>query len=460
MTIAEGQRKWWILAAMSGVLGLVVLDETVVGVALASIGPDLQMSAKGTHWVVNAYFLTFTCLVAVGGRLADSLGRRGFFVLGIAVFGLSSAAAGFAQNGAWLVAARAVQGMGAAILFPTSWAILTSAFLPEERGFAFGIQTTVGGMFMALGPLVGGSLSQYASWRWIFWVNLPVVAAVAVIVWFAWAPHLQGKRSATEEGGIDWFGLGTLVGGLTALVVVLMEAEGWGWKAPVTLVLAAAAIVLLALFVRIEIQRPNPLIELNLLANPSFTGGVMSFFMFQWSKLAVFVFVALYLQEVLKDSPINAGWIVMVAILPTLLTSLFSGKSADRFGSRRPLTAGLFLQAAALIVVGFAMVKTSHELIIAALVTWGAAMPFASVPARRALMGAVPKAQQGEASGVNLTVQMLGGTIGVALCGTLRIVTGHYASLFFLTGALLLAMAFVAWSTIEHERAECIRARP
>jgi EmrB/QacA subfamily drug resistance transporter len=460
VTIAEGHRKWWILAAMSGVLGLVVLDETVVGVALASIGPDLQMSMKAAHWVINAYFLTFTCLVAVCGRLADSLGRREFFVLGVAVFGLSSGAAGFAQTGTWLVAARAVQGVGAAILFPTSWAILTSAFPLEQRGFAFGIQTTVGGMFMALGPLVGGSLSQYASWRWIFWVNLPVVAAVAIIVWLAWAQQMQGKRSADEEGGMDWFGLGTLVGGLTALVVVLMEGEGWGWKAPATLVLAAAALVLLALFVLTETRRPGPLIELSLLANPSFTGGVMSFFMFQWSKLAVFVFVALYLQEVLKDSPINAGWIVMVAILPTLLTSLYSGKSADRFGSRRPLTAGLFLQGAALIVVGFAMIKASHPVIVAALVIWGAAMPFASVPARRALLSAVPRAQQGEASGVNLTIQMLGGTIGVALCGTLRIVTGRYASLFFLTGALLLAMVFVAWSTIERESAERVSARP
>ena len=115
MTIAEGQRKWWILAAMSGVLGLVVLDETVVGVALATIRPDLQMSAKAAHWVVNAYFLTFTCFVAVGGRLADSFGRRGVFVLGVTVFGLSSAAARFAQDGTWLIAARAVQGMGAAI---------------------------------------------------------------------------------------------------------------------------------------------------------------------------------------------------------------------------------------------------------------------------------------------------------------------------------------------------------
>ena len=207
------------------------------------------------------------------------------------------------------------------------------------------------------------------------------------------------------------------------------------------------------LFALIETRRASPLIELDLLAIPSFTGGVMSFFMFQWSKLAVFVFVVLYLQEVQHASPVNAGSIVMVAILPTLLTSLFSGKSADRFGSRLPLTAGLFLQGAALLVVGFAMIGAGRAVIVAALVIWGAAMPFAAVPARRALMGAVPKARQGEASGVNLTIQMLGGTIGVALCGALRIITGDYSSLFFLTGALLLAMAFVAWSMIERERA-------
>ena len=229
MTVSEGRRKWWILAAMSGVLGLVVLDETVVGAALATIRSDLLMSAKAAHWVVNAYFLTFTCFVAVGGRLADIFGRRGIFVLGVTLFGLSSAAAGSAQDDTWLVAARAFQGMGAAIIFPSSWAIMTSAFPVEQRGFAFGIQTTVGGIFMALGPLVGGLLSQHVSWRWIFWVNLPVVAAVAVIVWFAWYPSMQERQSAAKAGGIDWFGLGTLIGGLTALVVALMEGEGWGW---------------------------------------------------------------------------------------------------------------------------------------------------------------------------------------------------------------------------------------
>ena len=134
--ISDANRKWWILAAMSGVLGLVVLDETVVGVALATIQPDLAMSQVASHWVVNAYLLTFTCFVAVGGRLGDVLGHRGFFVVGVAVFGLASLAAGFAQNGAWLIAARALQGIGAAIVFPASWAMMTSIFPVEQRGIA------------------------------------------------------------------------------------------------------------------------------------------------------------------------------------------------------------------------------------------------------------------------------------------------------------------------------------
>jgi EmrB/QacA subfamily drug resistance transporter len=453
LTIADKSRKWWILTAMSGVLGLIVFDETVVGVALATIRRDLGMSQAASHWVINAYFLTFTCFVALGGRLADGLGYKGFFVLGMSVFGLSSLAAGLAENGAWLNTARAMQGLGAAIVFPCSWAMMTSAFPFEQRGVAFGIQTTVGGIFMALGPLVGGLFSAHASWRWIFWINLPVVAAAVALVWVAWLPSMQERRSSSSggAGSIDYSGLATLVLGLCALVIALMEGSSWGWAAPTTLVLLVAGIALLTLFTLIEKRRSAPLIELELLAIPSFTGGVLAFSMFQWSKLAVFVFVALYLQEVLKDSPIDAGLIGLVAILPTLLTSPFSGRSADRFGSRGPLTAGLVVQGAALLLVGLAMYASAHVVIIAALILWGAAMPFASVPARRALMGAVPRAQQGEASGVNLTLQMLGGTIGVAICGALLLATGDYGSLFLVTGALLVLTALVAWQIVESD---------
>ena len=446
--ISDVNRKWWILAAMSGVLGLVVLDETVVGVALATIQPDLAMSQVASHWVVNAYLLTFTCFVAVGGRLGDMLGHRGFFVVGVAVFGLASLAAGFAQSGAWLIAARALQGIGAAIVFPASWAMLTSVFPIEQRGTAFGIQTTVGGTFMAMGPLVGGVFTETLSWRWIFWINLPVVAVIAAIVWAAWkAPPQESQTPST----IDTPGLITLVGGLSALVIALMQGAEWGWEAPKTLTLLCGGAVLLALFILWERRAAHPLIELGLLGNGTFTGGILVFFMFQFNKVAVFVFVALYLQDALHLSPIDAGLVVMIAVVPTLVTSLVSGRAADRFGSRRPLFIGLLLSGAALVLIAAATTADSVALIVAPLVVWGAMLPFIAVSARRALMNAVPRAQQGQASGVNSTVQMLGGTVGMALCGALLVATGTYWSLFLLTGALVFALLVIAWFTVERQ---------
>jgi EmrB/QacA subfamily drug resistance transporter len=444
----EGNRHWWILAAMSGVLGLVVLDETVVGVALPTMRHDLGMSQVAAHWAVNAYLLTFTCFVAIGGRLGDDYGHRDVFVAGIAIFGLASLAAGTAPAGGWLIAGRAAQGIGAAVIFPSSWAMMTATFPPEQRGTAFGIQTTVGGIFMATGPLIGGFFAQSISWRWIFWVNLPVVAAIAVAVMLVWKPSFDtGRRAAA--GRFDAAGLVTLIVSLVALVIALMEGSDWGWDAPLTLALLGGGVVLLVLFIVTELHRADPLIELGLLRNATFTGGTLVFFMFQFNKIVVFIFVPLYLQDVLHRSPVVAGLAVMIAVLPTLVTSLASGRLTDRYGSRWPLLAGLVLNGLAVVFLGFATVLDSYALIVAPLFVWGAMLPFLAVPSRRALMGAAPKSLQSQASGVNLTIQMLGGTIGMALCGTLYATTGSFRLVFLVTGAVVLATILVAWFWIE-----------
>lgn len=444
-------RKWWILGAMSGVLGLVVLDETVVGVALATIQADLAMTQVASHWVVNAYMLSFACLVAIGGRLGDSLGHKGLFLAGVAVFGLASLGSGSAPNGAWLIAARALQGVGAAIMFPSCWAIMTGIFPPAQRGVAFGIQTTVGGIFMSMGPLVGGFFAQEISWRWIFWINLPVTAVIAAVVLAAWVEPLEEKHAsaARRSGSIDLRGLVTLVAGLTALVIALMQSADWGWGSPATLLLLCGGIVLLAVFAVFETRRREPLIELGLLRIATFTGGNLVFFMFQFGKVAVFVFVALYLQDVLHKSPIEAGIVILMAVLPTLLTSLLAGRLTDRFGARRPLLIGLLLHGSAIVLLGVAMTGQSYALVIAPLVVWGATMPFVSVCPRRALLSAVPEAKVGQASGVNLTIQMLGGTVSVALCGTLLLMTGNYWSVFLMTGVLTFLVWGLAWLTVE-----------
>ena len=445
--ISETNRKWWVLVAMSGVLGLTVLDETVVGVALATIRPELEMSAVASHWVVNAYFLTFTGFVAIGGRLGDSLGHRGFFVLGAAIFAAASLLAGLAPSGGWLIAARALQGVGAAITFPASLAIMTDSFPPGQRGLALGIQVSVAACFMSMGPLVGGYFSEVVSWRWIFWINLPVILAVVAIVLAALKP--AGTQARAGPSMRDYRGLAILLAGLGALVIALMQGADWGWDAAATLILLVAGLLLLALFVVLEARTANPLIEVELLRIKTFTGGNLVFFMFQFDKLAVFVFVALYLQEVLKETPIDAGLLVVIGVAPTLVTSFLAGKLTDRLGARRPLMAGLLLNGTALCLIGLATLYHDKALILAPLVVWGAALPFIAIPARRALMSAVPQPKRGQAGGVNLTIQMLGGTVGVALCSALLAASGHYASLFLMTGALVLLVLVVAWLTIE-----------
>jgi len=232
-------------------------------------------------------------------------------------------------------------------------------------------------------------------------------------------------------------------------VIALMEGSGWGWDAPLTLALLGGGVFLLALFTVMELRRADPLIELGLLRNATFTGGTLVFFMFQFNKIVVFVFVPLYLQDVLHRSPVVAGLAVMIAVLPTLVTSLASGRLTDRYGSRWPLLAGLVLNGLAVVFLGFATVLDSYALIVAPLFVWGAMLPFLAVPSRRALMGAAAKALQSQASGVNLTIQMLGGTIGMALCGTLYATTGSFRLVFLVTGAVVLATILVAWPLIE-----------
>ncbi len=383
--------------------------------------------------------------------MGDSLGHRSVFVAGIAVFGLASLAAGSSPTDIWLIVARAAQGIGAAIIFPASWAMMTTIFPAAQRGFAFGIQTTIGGIFMSTGPLIGGLFAAAISWRWIFWINLPVVAAVAVIVLATWTPSIESARRAMPKarGGFDFLGPVALVFGLIAVVVALMEGAGWGWGDPVTLALSGGGAALLIVFAVVETRCRAPVIDLGLLRIATFTGGVLIFFMFQFNKIIVFVFGPLYLQDALRRSPIDAGFAVMVAVLPTLVTSLISGRLTDRLGARRPLMLGLALNGSAVILLAIVTAYDSYPLTLMPLVIWGATLPFLAVPSRRALMSAVPPTQQSQASGVNLTIQMLGGTIGMAICSSLFTATGSFRLVFLVTGALVLATILVGWLMVE-----------
>lgn len=446
--INETNRPWWVLVAASAVLGLVVLDETVVGVALPTMQADLQMSQVEGHWVVNAYLLTFTAFLAVGGKFGDIVGRRIVFPVGAAIFMLGSLLAGLAPSGGWLIAARAVQGVGAAVTFPASMAIVTHTFAPERRGMAFAVQTTLAGCFMASGPLVGGVFTETISWRFIFLINLPIVALTVGALWLTYV-EAPVRRDAAIFARLDYGGLLTLVGGLTAITIGLMQSTEWGWSSPAIVALLAGGAMSMVAFVVIELRRTAPLINLRLLKIATFTGGNIVFAAFQFEKTIVFIFVALYLQHVLGRTPIEAGLMVSIAILPTLLTSRIAGRIRDARGARGPLTIALLVTALCVMAIGVGTVLRSEIAIAAVMIVWGAVMPGIAVTARPALMGAVGPANQGEASGVNLSIQMLGGIIAIAICGTLLVVSGAYWLVFLITGLCTLAAAGAAWILVE-----------
>ena len=253
LALHDGNRRWWTLGAMCFALFMIMLDNTVVNVALPSIQRDLGASISGLEWTVNAYTLAFAVLLVTGGRLGDIFGRRRVFLFGVVTFALSSALIGFAQSDTWLVAWRAVQGAGAAFMMPATLSIIANAFPPAERGKAIGTWAGVSALALAIGPVVGGFLVEHVSWQSIFFLNLPVAAAAVVVT--LWAAHESRDESSSHV--VDYGGVATITVGLSALVLALVEGNAWGWGSARILALFAVAAVALVGFVLVERRSPS-----------------------------------------------------------------------------------------------------------------------------------------------------------------------------------------------------------
>src|SRR3954471_11262937 len=265
----EGNRRWWTLAAMCFALFMIMLDNTVVNVALPSIQKDLGASLSGLEWTVNAYTLSFAVLLVTGGRLGDILGRRKMFLFGVVVFALSSASIGMSPNESWLVAGRALQGLGAAFMMPATLSIITVTFPPAERGKAIGTWAGVSALALAIGPVVGGALTEYVSWRAIFFLNLPVAMGAVAVTLFA----AHESRDETVARTVDIPGIATLSIGLTALVLALVEGNSWGWGSGRIVALLATAVVGLSAFVFIETHRRVPMVDFKFFRSRTFLGA-------------------------------------------------------------------------------------------------------------------------------------------------------------------------------------------
>jgi len=416
-------RRGWTLAIVSIGLFMMVLDNLVVNVALPSIHRDLGASIQTLEWTVNAYILAYAVLLLTGAALGDRIGRKRMFIAGISLFTAGSAAAALSPSIGMLIAARATQGVGAAVVTPLTLTLLAEAFPPEQRGLALGVWSGISGIGVALGPLVGGALTQLASWHWIFWVNVPIGIALV---------PLASRRLVESRGDVkhlDLRGLALVSGGLFGIVYGLVESQTLGWSnAEVVTGLTAGATLLVAFVVQ-ELRTPEPMLPMGFFANRGFAvTNVVSIAMYFGMFGSIF-FLSQFLQNVLHNTPLEAGVKLLVWTGAVMVVAPLSGFLSERYGSRLFMVAGLGLQAVALALLAMmASVHQSYASMVIPFVLAGSGMALVFAPSANAVLSSVRTSQTGQASGATNAIRELGGVLGIAILATVFTSHGSYAT--------------------------------
>lgn len=421
MTVAR--RRAWTLAIVSVGLFMVVLDNLVVSVALPSIHRDLGASIQSLEWTVNAYTLSYAVLLLTGAALGDRFGRKRMFMTGIGLFTASSAAAALAPSMGLLILARATQGTGAAIATPLTLTLLADAFPPDRRGLALGVWSGISGIAVALGPLVGGAMIQVASWHWIFWINVPVGAALV---------PLAGVRLSESHGPakhLDLPGLGLGSAGLLGIVFGVIRSQSLGWTDAQVLSALAAGAVLLIGFVIQERRARAPMLPLAFFARRGFAVTNVASLAMYFGMFGSVFFLSQFLQNVLGNSPLQAGVKLLVWTGSVMLVSPLAGFFSERLGSRMFMAAGLALQAVALgWLASLAGVHETYVSMLAPFVLGGSGMALVFAPSANAVLASVRTDQAGQASGATNAIRELGGVLGVSVLATVFTSHGGYGS--------------------------------
>src|SRR5262245_16703539 len=403
-----------ILLTLSLAALIINLDTTIVNVALPALVRQLGATTTGLQWVVDAYNLVFAALILAAGSLGDRLGRKGMLLAGLGVFGGASLVGSFATTVGQLIAARAVMGLGAAMIFPATLSLLTNVFTERrERAAAIGVWGASAGVGIALGPIAGGWLLERFWWGSIFLFFVPVAAVVALLV--AWrVPTSRDPRTPP----LDWRGLVLSAAVMSLVVYGIIQAPGWGWTSAATIGTLAAGVAVLALLVAAELRTAHPMIDMSLFRNPRFTAASVSVAIAFFALLGFIFLVTQYFQVVRAYSPLETGVRLLPVAVSVGVAAVAGTRLAVRIGNKVIVGGGMVLFCAAMVWVSTFSKDTSYGVIAASMVLLGTGMGFTQAPATEAIMGAVPTAKAGIASAVNGATRLFGGTLGVAVLGS------------------------------------------
>jgi EmrB/QacA subfamily drug resistance transporter len=417
------RRNRWTLGIVSVALFMVVLDNLVVSVALPTIHRDLHASIQSLEWTVNAYVLAYAVLLLTGAALGDRFGRKRMFLVGMTIFTAASAAAALSRTTDLLVAARAVQGSGAAMVTPLTLTLLAEAFPKEKRGLAIGVWSGISGIAVAIGPLIGGAVVQGISWHWIFWINVPIGLVILPLA-MQWL-----KESHGPYGTLDLRGLVLASTGSFGIVFALVRAQSLGWTSATVLVSLIGGLVLIAAFVAAELRTSEPMLPMSFFAKRSFAvTNVVSLTMYFGMFGSIF-FLVQFMQNVLGYSPLEAGVRMLAWTGATMVVAPFAGVFSERFGSRPFMAGGLILQAGGL--AWFALLTSTHTVywhVVGAYILAGGGMALVFAPSANAVLSSVRTEQAGQASGANNTIREVGGVLGVAVLASIFTGSGGYAT--------------------------------
>jgi EmrB/QacA subfamily drug resistance transporter len=405
-------RKWWTLLTVSIGTFMLLLDVTIVNVALPEIERDLGASLTDLQWVVDSYVLALAALTLMAGALADRLGRKLVFAAGLGGFTAASLLAGFASDPLTLNLARGLQGIGGAAMFGTVLALIAQEFAPRERKTALGIWGASVGVGVAVGPLVGGALVDSLGWEWIFFVNVPVG-----LLTMALALTKLGEARDPSPGRLDWAGLGTFSAALLLLVLGLLRGNGEGWSSPEIVATLAGGGALLAAFVAIELRVRSPMLDLRLFRVPAFTGASIAGFAVAASVFSMLLYLVLYLQNVLGHSPLEAGLRLLPITAMAFVFSPLGARLSERVPLRALIGAGLALAGAGLLVAGGLDVDSEWTALLAGLLLMGAGIGIVNPTVSEAAIGVVPVARAATGAAINNTFRQVGIAVGIAALG-------------------------------------------